>query len=112
MFRGDQESSATLSESRISQGRKLAPLRFSNVPRWATNPNYEKITLHFSQCRAARSLRTEDRCCRSGEFTRACENRKEHDGRKSAGRGEEGDHGRESAGGGEEGDDDHDFEPE
>ena len=33
----------------------------SLVPRWATNPNYEKIHLHFSQCRAARSVRAKNR---------------------------------------------------
>jgi len=43
------------------------------VPRWAINSNYEKINLHFRQCRASRSVRTKDRSCRSGEFACARE---------------------------------------
>ena len=49
----------------LRQGRKLRVLRFSFVPRWATNPNYEKTNLHFSQRRASRGLRAKNRSCRS-----------------------------------------------
>jgi hypothetical protein len=68
------------------QGRRLTSIRFTNVPKvGATNPNYEKITLHFSQRSASRSLRTKRNRGRSGEFARACENGKEHHNRESAG---------------------------
>jgi hypothetical protein len=87
----------------------------------ATNPNYEKITLHFSQCRASRSLRTEDRRCCSGEFACACENGKEHHDRKSAGDDgeDQGDNNDQYDHGGDTAefvelhyDDNHDFEPQ
>lgn len=99
-------------------GKAEGSARFdsANVPRWATNPNYEKINLHFGQCRASRSLRAKDRRRCSGEFAGAGgeENRAQHHGRESAGNGKEGDNGRESAGNdGEERNDDYDdVEPE
>jgi hypothetical protein len=93
------------------------------VPRWAINPNYEKITLHFSQRRASRSVRTKNRRCRSGELAGRQENRAQYHGRESAF-----DHGEDQGNDEhvdeyqhhdcvdsefvEQHDDDHDFEPE
>jgi hypothetical protein len=55
-------------------------------PRWGNQSKlYEKITLHFGQRRASRSVRTKNRRCRSGEFACACEDGKEHHDRESAG---------------------------
>jgi hypothetical protein len=54
------------------------------VPRWATNPNYEKNTLHFSQRIASRSVRTENRRGRT-DLAGTCQDRAQHHRRKSAG---------------------------
>ena len=72
-------------KSIFGKAEDLARCDSSLVPKWATNPNYEKNNLHFGQCRAPRSMRTKNRRCRTGIF--ACageESRKQHDCRESS----------------------------
>ena len=66
--------------------RRLAPIQPCPI-RGQPIHNYEKITLHFSQRRASRSVRTKNRRCRSGRFARiitgGSEVRKQHNDSES-----------------------------
>ena len=45
----------------VRQGRNISSIRFRLSPRWAINPNYEKINLHSGQRSASRSVRAKNR---------------------------------------------------